>query len=546
MIIKPEQILFVPSIIVTSEAFVSMSIPQSTGADKNIVDRTKRGNRSAHTVNDVRNRLNSFKPNVKKFDRELLQAFARNQINAIYLFPSIIMAVGLVSINWLGTLLAICWICAMMVVYGIFLKASRKLLTIELAEIDCNYWHRFYKRIVPLIGIGWAILFIPVQSEIAIVSIGVIQFSILLCVMAFITITSFTLRLTATIAVAPAVILLAIRLLIDFDPISLTMAAVLISAQVFFSILANRLYYNLRTSLKNQAEKDELIAELETASAISDEARRRAEAANLAKSRFLATMSHELRTPLNAILGFSEMMVKEVLGPLENNHYREYLTDIHNSGTHLLALINEILDLSRVEAGRYNLNEEAVFFNDIVSDCEQLINLKAKNKNITISKHTEQKLPRVWADERAIRQVILNLLSNALKFTPTNGNIWIKIGWTAGGGQYVSIRDNGPGIPEEEIPIVLSSFGQGSIAIKSAEQGTGLGLPIVQALMEKHDGTFELKSKLRAGTEVIITLPSNRIMEVMPPVPQESPEMTTPEPSKKARNSLFKSRKNNA
>ena len=523
-----------------------MNRSQQSNADKNIVDRTKRGGHSSRALKDVRYRLNSFKPNVKKFERELLQAFARNQINIAYMFPALIIAVGAVSVLWLGYLLAIGWICMMMLVYGVFLSQCRKLQTTDLSDIDSDYWHRRFNRIIPVVGLGWAILFIPVQLDTISLNNQVIQFSIFLCVMAFATITSYTIRFAASMIVVPAVLLLVIRFSINLNPVSLTMASVLVSALVFFGIFGNRLHFNLHTSLKNQAEKDQLIAELETARSISDEARRRAEEANLAKSRFLATMSHELRTPLNAILGFSEMMVKEVLGPLENKNYKDYLGDIHNSGTHLLALINEILDLSRVEAGRYNLNEEAVQLDHIVSDCEQLINLKAKNKDIAIIKHSEKNLPKVWADERAIRQVILNLLSNALKFTPTAGTIWIKIGWTAGGGQYVSIRDNGPGIPEEEIPVVLSSFGQGSIAIKSAEQGTGLGLPIVQALIEKHDGAFELKSKLRAGTEAIITLPSARVMEIMPPIDQETPSITTPEPKSKLKNSIFRSNRKNA
>jgi two-component system cell cycle sensor histidine kinase PleC len=127
-------------------------------------------------------------------------------------------------------------------------------------------------------------------------------------------------------------------------------------------------------------------------------------------------------------------------------------------------------------------------------------------------------MPSVWIDEKAMRQVALNLLSNAVKFTPSGGEITVKVGWTAGGGQYISIKDNGPGIPEEEIPIVLSAFGQGSIAIKSAEQGTGLGLPIVQAILAKHNGQFILRSKLREGTEAIAILPPRRVLQSLPPV----------------------------
>ncbi len=128
--------------------------------------------------------------------------------------------------------------------------------------------------------------------------------------------------------------------------------------------------------------------------------------------------------------------------------------------------------------------------------------LRAKNRLITIHEIFEADLPRVWADERAIRQIALNLLSNAIKFTPQGGEIWIKVGWTASGGQYFSVKDTGPGIPEDEIPVVLASFGQGSNAIKSAEQGAGLGLPIAKSLVDLHGGTFTLKSKLRVGTEV--------------------------------------------
>jgi two-component system cell cycle sensor histidine kinase PleC len=129
----------------------------------------------------------------------------------------------------------------------------------------------------------------------------------------------------------------------------------------------------------------------------------------------------------------------------------------------------------------------------------------------------EPALPRLWADERAIRQICLNLLSNAIKFTPQGGEIWLKGGWTAAGGQYVSVKDTGAGIPEEEIPVVLASFGQGSNSIKSVEQGAGLGLPIAKSLVDLHGGTFTLKSKLRIGTEVIVTIPPERVVAAMAP-----------------------------
>ena len=190
---------------------------------------------------------------------------------------------------------------------------------------------------------------------------------------------------------------------------------------------------------------------------------------------------------------------------------------------HLLALINEILDLSRVEAGRYELREEAVSIPYVVEECVHLLAIRAKNKSITVTDAIDSALPRLWADERAIRQIVLNLLSNAIKFTPQGGQVLVKAGWTGKGGQYVSIKDTGPGIPESEIPTVLSSFGRGSLAHKSAEEGTGLGLPIVKGLVELHGGTFTLRSKVREGTEVIFVLPSERVMDALPAIPETVP-----------------------
>lgn len=264
-------------------------------------------------------------------------------------------------------------------------------------------------------------------------------------------------------------------------------------------------------ALSIQAEKDGLIAELEAAKVASDLARRRAENANFAKSRFLAAMSHELRTPLNAILGFSEVMKGELFGAHSVASYKEYSHDIHESGQHLLVLINEILDLSRIEAGRFELKEEAVRLDHVVADCRHLLALRAKERRISIESAVELDLPPLRADGRALRQIVLNLLSNAIKFTPRGGAIGIKIGWTTRGGQYVSVRDTGPGIPQEELPTIMMPFGRGTLAEERAEEGSGLGLSIVKGLTELHGGTFMLRSKLREGTEAIVIFPRDRV-----------------------------------
>jgi two-component system cell cycle sensor histidine kinase PleC len=302
---------------------------------------------------------------------------------------------------------------------------------------------------------------------------------------------------------------------------ALPTAALAIGVVAYFLVVARRLHAAASQNISFQAEKDSLIAELEQAKLNSDEARRRAESANLAKSRFLATMSHELRTPLNAVLGFSEVMKGELFGAHAVAAYKEYANDIHASGQHLLMLINEILDLSRVEAGRYELKEEPLSLTAVVEECHRLLSMRIERRQLVITEALESGLPRVWADERAVRQVTLNLLTNAIKFTPPGGSIFIKVGWTRNGGQYVSIRDTGPGIPPEEIPIVLSSFGRGSLAQKNADEGTGLGLPIVKGLVELHGGEFRLNSKPRAGTEVIVIFPPERVMDTLPALDPE-------------------------
>jgi two-component system cell cycle sensor histidine kinase PleC len=282
--------------------------------------------------------------------------------------------------------------------------------------------------------------------------------------------------------------------------------------------------------LEFRAEKDALIAELEEEKSISDNARAQAEAANVAKSRFLATMSHELRTPLNAILGFSEVMHTELLGPLANASYKEYAGNIHDSGSHLLNLINEILDLSRIEAGKYELVEEAVQLGDIVDDCWRLLKLRADGKGQTVSFALQPDAPAVWADARSARQICLNLMSNALKFTPRGGQILVTVATTADGGQDLSVKDNGPGIPPSEIHKVLQPFGQGSLAHQTAEGGTGLGLPIVKGLIELHGGTFQLTSEIRKGTTASVHVPARRVLKPAPSAKSAASKDRKPSP----------------
>jgi two-component system cell cycle sensor histidine kinase PleC len=295
------------------------------------------------------------------------------------------------------------------------------------------------------------------------------------------------------------------------------LALLTLSTQFFFVYFAYRLHRGAVATFRARAEMQASLAELERVKANSTEAWRRAEEADRAKALFLATMSHELRTPLNAILGFSEVMKNEVLGSHSTPSYREYSNDIHGSGQHLLSLINEILELARIESGHYTLVEEDVRLGDLIRDVVAEMEPRAKAKNHTVTPVVDAKLDAIRVDPRAVRQVLGNLLSNALKFTTPGGRITLKAGWTSLGGQYLSVTDNGPGIPPEEIPVALSSFGRGSLAVSTAQQGAGLGLPIVKGLADLHGGRFVLRSTPGQGTEAVVIFPASRVQDAALP-----------------------------
>ena len=497
-----------------------MPLMRSNTADKFIVDRRKthRNSDVSRAVRTTRDRLAQNSGNTA-FDRELLRLHGRAIVISAPALPLLVMLVAAAgTLAGMGGEIAI-WAVATITAYAALALLARRVDQAEPDDINPLGIRRGFLALHFLTGLGWAYLAAIECASCRVDQFPVIKAVVLLLAMAATAIIASSLRGALVVTFALPVAIYAALAAGHWMPLEATMAGLLAVSLPFFTYVAVHLNRSARMLLSFRREKDALIGELETAKSMSDEARRRAEEANLAKSRFLASMSHELRTPLNAILGFSEVMSKEVLGPLNNPTYREYAQDIHASGQHLLDLINEILDLSRIEAGRYQLNEEPVSLTAIVEECCHLMELKARNKDLRIVQNFEFMLPRLFADERAIRQITLNLLSNAVKFTPAGGEIKVKVGWTAGGGQYLAVEDNGPGIPADEIPVVLSAFGQGSIAIKSAEQGTGLGLPIVQGLVAIHGGDFQLTSKLREGTEAVAIFPPNRVMEEMPALP---------------------------
>jgi two-component system cell cycle sensor histidine kinase PleC len=493
-----------------------------TENERTAINRRRAERRRAvrNVVREERERLNSPSGRLA-FDRELCLAFARNHISAAYAIPLLVAIIGVAAVLWTDPTVVLAWAATVLAAHVAMLVLCRIYVEAP-ANVSSNQWTNRFAAAELIGGAAWAALFILLpRTSGDVAGLEVFQFATMLIVVSVVTTLASPIPPAAATGTLPVVFALIAVYVSRGGLLFYVLAAVAAAAQGFFLVLASRLHAATLDALESRAEKDLLIVELETAKSISDESRRRAEEANLAKSRFLATMSHELRTPLNAILGFSEIMKGEVLGPVGNASYKDYLIDIHASGEHLLNLINEILDLSRIEAGRYTLSEEPVNLAAVAEECVRLVQVRAAGKKIAIIEKYATDLPRIWADDRAVRQIILNLLSNAIKFTPQGGEVIVRVGWASGGRQFLSIKDNGPGIPAEEIPIVLSAFGQGSIAIKSAERGAGLGLPIVQALMRTHDGTFDLHSKLREGTEAIATFPQTRVMEPLAPIAEQ-------------------------
>jgi signal transduction histidine kinase len=289
---------------------------------------------------------------------------------------------------------------------------------------------------------------------------------------------------------------LEVRFIVDVAIVTVTVA----TAIIVYSQLIIRKLAASRRALKQMTER--------LAVAVDG-----AEQANIAKSQFLANMSHELRTPLNAIIGFSDMIDTQQFGPIGNPRYLDYVKDINKSGHHLLGIINDILDLSKIEAGRANVQDEEEFnLAAVVEATLCMMRPCAEREGVTLEASAEVRGLRLLAVERMVCQILLNLLSNAVKFTPKGGRVVLSAARTVEGGLLVAVADTGLGMAPHEIKIALTPFGQVQNALSRKHTGTGLGLPLAKAMMELHGGTLRVASAPGQGTTVSLLFPPERVV----------------------------------
>jgi signal transduction histidine kinase len=299
------------------------------------------------------------------------------------------------------------------------------------------------------------------------------------------------------------------------------------------AILVFFVIFSITAMLANLRERERIIAQKSRAEAesaaltqqLKDEksrllalvselnrAKRSADDANRTKSEFLASMSHELRTPLNAILGFSEVIKEELFGPVGLAKYVDYAQDVHNSGQHLLDLINDILDLSKIDAGKVELREENIVVAGLIADSASLVRERAQKSGVGLEILPGGELPLLVADKRLLKQILLNLLSNAIKFTSAGGRVTVKAALDAKGGLRITVADTGIGMNPDDITKAMSPYGQIDSRISRKHQGTGLGLPISHSLARMHDGELEVQSKPGQGTRITLALPPHRLL----------------------------------
>jgi two-component system cell cycle sensor histidine kinase PleC len=313
--------------------------------------------------------------------------------------------------------------------------------------------------------------------------------------------------------IVPLLAISCVRFLFDGTPLDLVIVVGMPAMAGYFFTAGRRLTHRLDEESRLRFEVEDLAQELEQA---RDEALRKrfeAETANASKTSFLANMSHELRTPLNAILGFSEIIHKECFGPVGSPRYVEYASDIHSSGGLLLSLINDLLDVAKIEAGKMEIQPHALDVRHTFDSALKIVGAKARERRQQLVIRIDPDAPGLYADERALKQILLNLVSNAVKFTPEGGRILVAASRSPQGDFQIMVEDTGPGIAREKLERVFMPFNQVDNRYDRQGGGTGLGLTLVRGLAEMHGGFAWIESEPGKGCRAYVILPPKRPAE---------------------------------
>ncbi|WP_051928888.1 HAMP domain-containing sensor histidine kinase [Thermopetrobacter sp. TC1] len=453
-------------------------------------------------------------------EETLLLIFVRNQLRVALALPLIALLFSLANLSWSNVWAVFTWLVLVLIAQGI------QVIVCHAYEIHSRGKRTRFSRILRT-QTDWNGLILASELLYALTWVlplfslwdagNTLQHMFMIAVLMVVAAVRILIAFSflPIVLAGSGVITLAIvlRCLLAGEMFYIWLAAIVLITEIFFIQLSRRLQETAQEMLMLKAEREGLIDKLAAARDRAEEARRRAERANRAKSMFLANMSHELRTPLNAIMGFSEIIEKELFGPVNVPQYRDYAHDIRESGQYLLSLINDILDLSRIEAGRFELREEAVNLARQVEECIRLVAFRATERGLKITTDIPQDLPALKADPRALRQILLNLLSNAVKFTDRGGRISVRARRAQGGGLCISVIDNGIGIDPAELADVQQAFARGKNALDGAVEGAGLGLAIVHGLARLHGASVHFDSRRDEGTTVHVIFPPERVAE---------------------------------
>ncbi len=450
-----------------------------------------------------------------KLELDQLRLAETNVQPAAFAMPAFSFVICLMLMAWVPTLELVCWFVAVCASSARYLLGYRFLKTQHLSPMEVRRWH------YTLTALTFAANLIWMYPEFAWYGRSAETGQMLFALVAGCSLTAGVAMLAPSrycvwAAFIPYSLALVLPPLLQGGALHYGLAALGVGLSLFILHLGQTTYVSARDLFLLREDKSDLIEQLTAAKIESDKARQRAEAASQAKSEFLANMSHELRTPLNAILGFSEIMKGEVFGNLGSPQYVEYANHIHGSGQHLLGLINDVLDLSRIEAGRFVVRATEIDVGEAVQSALAMFEVRAAEGNIALKFERDQGLPLLLADERALRQVLLNLISNAVKFTRGGGKVTVFAKRTTGGGMELGVSDTGVGIDPADVATVFEAFGQGQHDIAMREKGTGLGLPIVRGLIEAHGGKVKLTSELGKGTTVTCWFPRERLTAPQP------------------------------